>query len=113
MHGREEDVAVDEPTAAIRQGDLPAEYVVNTLDHPSLGLCQPLRLRVEQENEFVTVWNEDLEELGYGTDLLAAVADFQDTVTELYCTLRDEQAQLGPAMARLWRQIQLLVEERS
>lgn len=93
----------------------PPELLLGSLPHPWLRLRAPLRLRVEREGEQVTVWSDDLEELGFGPHLTAAVADFQQTVVELYLTLRQDAraARLGPAMRQLWDTLQQFIELRS
>jgi hypothetical protein len=93
-------------------GAIPAELTIETLGDPRLHLRTPLRVTVEREGEHVTVWQPELEELGYGPDLAAAVEDFQQTVVELYGTLRAEQGRLGPEMVRLWTYLDQHVEER-
>lgn len=90
----------------------PSTIMVGTLPSPSIRLRRPLDLRVEKENEFITVWNEELEELGYGPNLAAAVEDFQQTLLELYRTLQAEQGNLGPEMQALWRRLSEYIEER-
>jgi hypothetical protein len=69
-------------------------------------------LRVERENEHVTVWSDDLEEIGYGPTLGAALDDFQQTVVELHESLHAVQERLGPDMTRLWRVMQRHLGER-
>ncbi len=90
----------------------PGTLVLGSLRHPQLRLRSSLPLRVEREHDFVTVWNDALEELGYGPYLTVAVEDFQKTVVELYFSLRSDQSRLGPEMARLWQKLQERIEER-
>lgn len=90
----------------------PSTLLLGMLPHPQLRLRVPLELEVERADDTITVWNEKLQELGYGTYLTAAVEDFQQAVTELYLTLSSEQDRLGPAMAELWQQLQDYIEYR-
>lgn len=109
---------VHPPTAEYRPtdllpADLPAEFVIGSLPHPLLRPRRPLRVTVGRENDDVTVWSEEFEEIGSGPYLTAAVEDLQQTIVELYLTLRDDQERLGPEMQRLWRIAQQHIEERS
>ncbi len=90
----------------------PREFTLGALRHPTLRVRVPFKLDVRKSSEGVTVWSNDLEEVGYGPYLTAAVEDFQQAVTELYLTLRDEQDRLGPDLARVWETLNRHVEER-
>lgn len=90
----------------------PAALTLASLHHPRLRLQVPLDLRIEREHEHVTVWSDDLEEIGYGPTLGAAIEDFQRTIVELHESLHASQERLGPDMARLWRMLQQHVSER-
>ena len=90
----------------------PAVLTLASLHHPRLRLRTPLSLRIERENEHVTAWSDDLEEIGYGPTLGAAIEDLQRTIVELYESLHAEQERLGPDMARLWGVVQQRVSER-
>jgi len=91
---------------------LPAEFVVGTLRHPFLRLRHPVRLAVAQDEEFVAVVLDEINEFGYGPHLTAAVEDWQQTIAGLYLTLEAERERLGPAMADLWQRLQTIVEPR-
>jgi len=91
---------------------LPSEFVVGTLRHPVLRLRRPVRLAVAQDEEFVTVVLDEVDEFGYGPHLTAAIEDWQQTIAELYLTLQAERERLGPAMADLWERLQTVVEAR-
>ncbi len=90
----------------------PDRLLLGGLRHPRLRLYRPVSLTVEREDEHVTVWSDLLEEIGYGPHLTAAVEDFQETVSELYFSLKAEQERLGPEMRRLWEMLQGMVDER-
>jgi hypothetical protein len=98
--------AEPQPPTNAAPGATPAELAIHSLGDPCLRLRAPLQVTVEQEGEFVTVWHPELEEIGYGPDLASAVADFQETVVELYSTLCAERDRLGPEMERLWAYLQ-------
>ena len=99
-------------SAVIAESATPREVILGTLPHPRLRLLAPIRLQVQREDGSVTVWAEDLEEVGYGPDLGAAIQDFQQTLIELYTTLDREHDRLGPGMAQLWRRLGQLIESR-
>jgi hypothetical protein len=103
----EDALRVAAPSSAI-----PAEVTIGTLHHPSLELRRPVRLAVALDGEFVTATFDQLDEFGYGADLAAAVEDWEQTIAELYFTLRAEQQRLGPSLLPLWEQLQTVVEER-
>ena len=109
---RPESVADADSRSAAGGDATPAKIRLGSLQSPVLKLRSPILLRVGREDGFVTVWSDDLEELGHGPHLTAALEDFQKTVAELYETLRDERDRLGPAMADRWERLQALVEER-
>ena len=90
----------------------PLELQLGTLAHSRLQVRRPFMLKVGRENEHVTVWNADIEEIGYGPDLSAAIGDFQQAVIELYMSLCSDQDRLGPDMTRLWKALQGFVVER-
>jgi hypothetical protein len=90
----------------------PEALLLGDLRHPQLRLRAPISLVVEQEDKFVGIWYEPLEQMGCGEHLTAAVEDFQQTLSELYFTLRDDQDHLGAELARQWELLQSLVEER-
>lgn len=92
----------------------PDRVSIGTLPHPRLRLRAPLRVEVRRENGEVGVWSPDLEELGIGPHLSAAVEDFQRSVVELYLELvvEAEHDRLGPGMAALWQRLQGMIDIR-
>jgi hypothetical protein len=90
----------------------PETLWLGVLRRRDLRLRKPLLLSITQEGEHVAVWSELLDEIGYGPYLTAAIEDFQQTMAELYLSLKTEQGNLGPEMARLWQVIRDLIEER-
>lgn len=113
---RRRDALVEQGGLEIVDGEVPSATPVRlrigAVRHPRLRLSQPISLTVERDGEHVTVWSDALEEIGYGPHLTAAVEDFQDTVAELYFSLRGEGGRLGPEMRRLWETLQDVVGER-
>ena len=90
----------------------PPEVLVGTLPHPYLRLRGPIRVEVQRDGDAVGVWSPDLQELGVGPHLSAAVEDFQRSVVELYLALEADQQRLGPDLAGVWRRLQDLVVAR-
>lgn len=92
----------------------PTELLIGTLPHPRLRLRAPIRVEVQRESSDVGVWSPELEELGVGPHLSAAIEDFQRSVVELFFELEIEAAhdRLGPGMVALWRRLQGLVDVR-
>lgn len=90
----------------------PSEISIGTLPHPRLRLRGPLRAEVRREGDAVGVWSSDLEELGIGPHLSAAIEDFQRSVIELYFTLEADQNRLGPGLTTLWQRLQEMIDVR-
>ena len=90
----------------------PPEVLLGTLNHPLLRLRNPLRLEVRREGESVGVWSEDLEQLGTGAHLTAALMDIQQTLIEGFLTLEANPDDLGPGMQRLWQEFNARIERR-
>ena len=44
----------------------------------------------------------EINEFGFGSTYSEAVRDLQATIVELYLTLRDDQANLGPDIQQVW-----------
>lgn len=107
--------AQDPPPDMAMPSATPHEVVIGRLPFASLRLRSPLRLEVQREDNNVAVWSPDLEEMGFGPHLGAAIEDFQQTLVELYATLEDEAGahRLGPGMAELWQRLQGVIERRA
>lgn len=90
----------------------PTDMLIGSLPHPRLRLRAPIRVEIQREAGEVGVWSPDLEELGTGSHLTAALEDFQRSIVELYLTLSADHDRLGPGMTAVWRQLQNLVDVR-
>jgi len=122
--GADEDVSLEEQTAVFGDDPLPvnrgststfsepSSVSVATLPHPRLRLLSPLQVRVERADNMVIVWNESLEQLGYGPSLSDAVEDFQMTVIEEYESLQNTKHR-GPGPESEWRQLSNMVQVRA
>ena len=89
----------------------PAEVRLGTLLTPGSRLRRPITLTVGTDDILITVWSAEFEELGYGTHLTEAIADFQRTLAELYRTLSAERDRLGPGLLDTWHRLQLVIED--
>lgn len=90
----------------------PHELLLGSMNHPCLGLRQPLRLTITRDGPLVVAHASELEEFGYGPHLTSAVEDFRQTLLELYQTPKTESDRLGSDLTHLWRRLQSLIEER-
>ena len=80
-------------------------------DESTLYVREPLTLQMEQEGEsYIAKWDE-LNELGYGMDPIAAVQDIRNTIAELYWTLKADQERLGSDLSKTWQRLSELVYE--
>ena len=102
-------------TSAPRQSATPREISLGNLSHPSLRLRSPLRLDVSRDGDSVGVWSPELEEMGYGPNLGAAIEDFQQTLIELFLTLEADakENRLGAGMEQLWERLQHVIAQRA
>ena len=91
---------------------LPETMLLGSLRHPTLRLKMPLPVTLSTENEYILVEHNAWGVMGYGTHLTAAIIDLQQTITELFLTLRDEQDKLGGDLPQLWEDMQKMIEER-
>ena len=89
--------------------EMPGVLPIATLPHSQLRLRRPLLVNVLVEGKIVGVWSEELEELGTGPHLSAAIADFQRSVVELYLSLEANQDRIGGELAALWQRLQQVV----
>jgi len=84
--------------------------VLQDLRTPTLTLKSPLHVTIEY-NDVVVVSNNDLDIFGYGDTENEAVGDFCACVVETYWALKEEQDNLGPHLAHIWRYLSKRVEE--
>jgi hypothetical protein len=91
---------------------MPGVLSIATLPHSQLRLRRPLPVDVLAEGENVGVWSEELEELGTGPHLSAAIDDFQRSVVELYLSLETDQDRIGGEIAALWQRLQQVVTRK-
>ncbi|MBL7064092.1 MAG: hypothetical protein ISS49_07765 [Anaerolineae bacterium] len=85
---------------------------IQDLRTSTLTLKSPLYVTVEY-NGVVVVNSNDLDIFGYGDIEDKAIGDFCACVVETYWALKEEQDNLGPHLARIWRYLSKWVEEQS
>ncbi len=106
----------DFPSITDRIGDhisaTPVSILLGSLPDPVLFLREPITLDVEKEDGSFAVSSSEIDEFGVGEYLMDAVEDFQQSLVELYLTLRENQNSLGPAMMALWARLVELIGER-
>ncbi len=90
----------------------PSEVLLGTVNHPLLRLRIPVPLEVRRESDYVGVWSDELEQLGTGIHLTAALIDIQRTLVEAFLVLESEADHLSPAMQKTWRALSAYIERR-
>jgi len=90
----------------------PEHLLLGNLNHPRLRLRQPVHVILTRDDSLLIASIPEIEEFGYGPHVTAAIEDLRRTLVELFQTLKSEQSRLGPAMVRLWSQLQVLIDER-
>lgn len=71
---------------------LPSNVLFGALRHPALKLREPIPLRTERSDRGISVIWDEGQEFGFGDTFTGAVADFADTVAELYLQLCESEA---------------------
>lgn len=71
---------------------LPSHVLFGALRHPALKLREPIPLRTERSDRGIcVVWDEG-QEFGFGDTFTGAIADFGETIAELYLHLSESEA---------------------
>ena len=82
-----------------------------SLRHPHLSLTEPLSVALEYDGKQVIAYAHDLDLFGYGETENEALDDLRRTVADLYYTLREERASLGPMPAQVWDYLTHIIVE--
>ncbi|RKY41824.1 MAG: hypothetical protein DRP81_08080 [Candidatus Omnitrophota bacterium] len=101
-----------EPKSSEIQQATPQRFTISTLLDDRLILQMPIEVEIERENETYIAKCGVFEEFGYGDDPMTSVIDLQQTLAELYWTLKEEQNRLGPYLIRIWNRLQEVIVER-
>lgn len=87
--------------------------VVQDLQDARLRLKRDLWVSLELADGIVSVWHDDLEELGTGPTEAEALAVFRASVVELYFLLKGlGRERMGPIPLKQWNFLLDIVEER-
>lgn len=92
----------------------PDHLFLGTLSDPRLRLRTPLLLEVLREGEQVGVWSDELEQLGTGPHLTAALADMQGTLAEAFFAFEADarEDRLAPHLRQMWDALANYVERK-
>lgn len=82
--------------------EAPARLTLDSLHDRRLRVVEPIEVVPMVEGEQYVAEAPEMNEFGFGDNLVAAVADLQAAVVELYFTLETEQRRLGSALAAVW-----------
>jgi hypothetical protein len=85
---------------------------VYSLRHPLLRLRSPLAVSLVHDGMQSIAAAYDLDMFGYGDSDSEALDDLRRSVVDLYATLKDNSASLGPLPQRIWEYLSEAVEER-
>jgi len=66
---------------------LPSHFLFGALRHPALKLREPIPLRTERSDRGISVIWDEGQEFGFSDTFTGAIADFAETVAELYLQL--------------------------
>jgi len=90
----------------------PEQILLGTLGNLGFRFIKPIIVQLEnREGVVVASWPE-VDEFGTGTSMSSATEDLGRTVAELYCSLKADQANLGPDLERVWLKLQEHVVSR-
>lgn len=86
--------------------------VIQNLDSTRLQLRIPLAVTIECDSRGAcVVWSEDLNTYGAGGSEEEAKRDFLKNIEELYFDLKQDKDVLGPALAKIWKHLERVIEE--
>jgi hypothetical protein len=68
---------------------------------PNLKIVKPFTVRVERCETTTAALAEEIEEFGYGDNISEALHDLGKTIAELYFSLEQHAANLGPGLQSL------------
>lgn len=91
---------------------IPSQVSLASLHRGDLRVRVPFSVVIRSEGPAVIAQASEVEELGYGSNVSAALTDLQATLVELYETLEREESRLGPDLRQTWSTLQQKVERR-
>ena len=85
---------------------------LSSLFDDRLELNQPILASLEFFADFVTAWNEEIEEYGSGESESGALDALRESITETYFLLQEEgEDKLGPLPLRQWRYMTTIIRK--
>ncbi len=76
--------------------------LIGSLRDGRLRVVEPIQVNLYRESESLVAEATDLNEFGFGNNQSEAIIDLQQTIAELYFSLRDHKDRLGPDLQRVW-----------
>lgn len=81
---------------------LPDYILLGSLADGRLRVQSPITVKFTKENQHIIAEAVELDEFGFGANLSDALRDLQRAIVELYFTLEEGKARLGPDLQRVW-----------
>ena len=85
---------------------------IENLGDPRLEVLVPFHVEILRDPEGVTVHDPETEVFGTGESEALALEDFQAALAELFLTLDEDRAGLGPALQETLRLLEAKVRKR-
>ena len=87
---------------------------INFFETPKLKLKKSFSVVLEYhpEDSLYIVDSPELNIYGNGQDEVSAIEDFKVVLEESYFSLKDEKDKLGPSLAKEWKNLNSILEEK-
>ena len=104
---RAADVVAHTPQSAespgkLGNGEVPENFTLDSLRDGRLRVVEPIEVVPMMEGGKYVAEAPELNEFGFGDNLVGAISDLQASIAELYFTLEAEQMKLGADLAPAW-----------
>lgn len=106
---RVEPTVVRKPEVSSDELLVPGELLLGSLSDPRLHIVSPILVRLFLEHDSVVAEAIELNEFGYGENISEAVRDIQRAIAQLYFSLEESSAHLGPDLVSTWSALQRMV----
>ena len=83
-------------------GEVPESFTLDSLRDGRLRVVEPIDVIPMMEDGKYVAKAPELNEFGFGDNLVGAVSDLQAAIAELYFTLEADQMRLGADLASVW-----------
>ena len=77
-------------------------FRLGNLSDGRFRVVQPFDVGFLLEGDSLVAEAAEINEFGFGSTYSEAIRDLQATIVELYVTLREDQANLGPDIQQVW-----------